>query len=111
MKLRVGEFDVSVILAYFFSKFSPQIFITFFVQGKNAKCRQYVGHSAHVTNVRFSLDDDRLVSVGGADTAVIVWRLQGGSRDAGPAAVCSTAHMSEDSDTDSEEEGQSTMSA
>ena len=61
-----------------------------------------------MTNVRFSSDDDRLVSVGGADTAVIVWRLQGGSHDAEScslAVACSTAYMSEDSDTDSEEEG------
>ena len=86
-----------------------------FNQGKHAKYRQYVGHSAHVTNVRFSHDDSRLVSAGGADTAIIVWRNHGGAtRDTGPdddqvdspvGGARPSAHVSEDSDTDSEEEG------
>ena len=85
----------------------------FFVsQGKHAKCKQYVGHSAHVTNVRFSHDDRKLVSVGGADTSVMVWAHNAGSRE--PASetsqsadpmVASSGFSSEDSDTDSEEEG------
>ena len=81
-------------------------------QGKHAKCKQYVGHSAHVTNVRFSHDDRKLVSVGGADTSVMVWAHNAGSRE--PASetsqsadpmVALSGFSSEDSDTDSEEEG------
>ena len=72
-----------------------------------------MGHSAHVTNVRFSRDDHYLVSTGGADTAVIVWRNHGTKsgegadtdQPDGPASDVSAALMNEDSDTDSEEEG------
>ena len=39
-----------------------------------AKFRKYVGHSAHVTNVRFSADKMRVISTGGADHAVFQWR-------------------------------------
>ena len=55
-------------------------------------------HSAHVTNVRFSHADQKLVSVGGADTAVVVWDYGGGSQE-------DSAVRGEESDTDSEEEG------
>lgn len=47
-----------------------------------AKFRKYVGHSAHVTNVRFSHDMMRVISVGGGDHAIFQWRyLPDGSRD------------------------------
>ena len=52
-----------------FSQFRP----TFTPTG--AKFRKYVGHSAHVTNVRFSGDHKWLVSTGGADHAVFQWRV------------------------------------
>ncbi|XP_047132983.1 echinoderm microtubule-associated protein-like 6 isoform X1 [Hydra vulgaris] len=42
---------------------------------KGAKFRKYVGHSAHVTNVRFSYDGLYLVSTGGADHAIFQWRV------------------------------------
>lgn len=40
-----------------------------------AKFRKYVGHSAHVTNVRWSHDFQWVVSTGGADHSVFQWRF------------------------------------
>ena len=64
-----------------------------------------------MTNVRFSHDDRKLVSLGGGDTSVMVWAHSAGSRDQTGEAGQSTdvkapsGFSSEDSDTDSEEEG------
>ena len=86
-------------------------------QEKHAKCKQYVGHSAHVTHVSFSHDDRKLVSLGGADMSLMVWSHSAGSRDPAPTAattgdhqsdpssMTSLGYLSEESDTDSEEEG------
>lgn len=41
---------------------------------KFAKHKRYFGHSAHVTNIRFSYDDKYVVSTGGDDCSVFVWR-------------------------------------
>ena len=46
-----------------------------FVFFVGANFRKYVGHSAHVTNVRFSNDGMTLFSTGGADHAVFQWRV------------------------------------
>uniref|UniRef100_A0A3B4GHX3 EML-like second beta-propeller domain-containing protein n=1 Tax=Pundamilia nyererei TaxID=303518 RepID=A0A3B4GHX3_9CICH len=37
--------------------------------------RKYIGHSAHVTNVRWSSDLQWVISTGGADHAVFQWRF------------------------------------
>ena len=34
-----------------------------------------VGHGSHVSNVRFSFDDSRVLSVGGDDNATMVWKV------------------------------------
>lgn len=34
-----------------------------------------MGHSAHVTNVRFSSDKQRVITTGGADHAIFQWRF------------------------------------
>lgn len=38
-------------------------------------CREYIGHCSHVANVRFSLDNTYVVSVGSADRAAMQWRV------------------------------------
>jgi microtubule-associated protein-like 6 len=66
------------------------------IQGKHAKFKKYIGHSAHVTNVRWTANDTHLVSVGGGDTSVMQWQHLGAGETRGD---------SDDSDTDDEEEG------
>ena len=34
-----------------------------------------MGHSSHVTNVRFNKDKTRVLSIGGADHAIFQWRF------------------------------------
>uniref|UniRef100_A0AAR2JS34 HELP domain-containing protein n=1 Tax=Pygocentrus nattereri TaxID=42514 RepID=A0AAR2JS34_PYGNA len=68
-------------------------------KGQFAKFKKYVGHSANVTNVRWSNDDAMLLSVGGADMALMIWAREGlGPRE-------SKAVDSEESDDDAEEDG------
>lgn len=70
------------------------------VQGKYSKFKKYPAHSAHVTSVRWSQSDTKLISIGGADTAVMVWNRVGLSENRTNATG-----DSDDSDTDEEEEG------
>lgn len=56
------------------SKIWQQLIIPSSLKGKNAKHKRYNGHSAHVTNVRWTHDDEHLISTGGDDTSVMVWR-------------------------------------
>ena len=36
----------------------------------------YQGHSSHVTHVEFFAEDDRLLSTGGRDMAVLQWAVE-----------------------------------
>uniref|UniRef100_A0A3Q2XTX5 EMAP like 6 n=1 Tax=Hippocampus comes TaxID=109280 RepID=A0A3Q2XTX5_HIPCM len=68
-------------------------------RGHFSKFKKYVGHSANVTNVRWSNDDALLLSVGGADAALMIWlREPPGQRE-------NKALDSEESDDDAEEDG------
>ncbi|XP_046338524.1 echinoderm microtubule-associated protein-like 6 isoform X1 [Haliotis rufescens] len=69
-------------------------------KGKYSKFKKYPAHSAHVTSVRWSQSDTKLISIGGADTAVMVWNRVGLSENRTNATG-----DSDDSDTDEEEEG------
>lgn len=40
-----------------------------------AKFKKYLGHSAHITNVRWSHDYQWVITIGGADHSVFQWKF------------------------------------
>ena len=75
-------------------------------QAKNAKHRKYLGHSAHVTNVRWSADDRTLLTTGGADTALLVWsRVGEGGVTTGRGACRSQISVDSDDNEDYDQGG------
>lgn len=61
----------SLVTGLILSPYIPTILFLF----SGAKFRKYVGHSAHVTNVRWSHDFQWVLSTGGADHSVFQWRF------------------------------------
>ncbi|KAI3380118.1 hypothetical protein SNEBB_001204 [Seison nebaliae] len=78
---------------------------------KGSKYKRYLGHSAHVTNIRFMMDCTHLISVGGADHAIFQWKVQ--KKSALSRLRMSTPGGDGQSDIESDEDdvlNQSTMS-
>eukprot|EP00794_Sanderia_malayensis_P017440 gene17440-19184_t len=50
-------------------------FFTFPSPKPKSDCQHCIGHSSHVTCVRFMHDDTRVISVGGKDCSVMQWRI------------------------------------
>ncbi|CAK6978239.1 PREDICTED: echinoderm microtubule-associated protein-like 6, partial [Scomber scombrus] len=71
---------------------------------KGAKFKKYIGHSAHVTNVRWSHDLQWVLTTGGADHALFQWRfLPESVMNGGPDVNIQESHgdsNSEESDSD-----------
>lgn len=65
---------------FFFFCCASETFILHVLEGifvlvLGAKFKKYLGHSAHVTNVRWSHDHQWVVSIGGADHSVFQWKF------------------------------------
>ena len=43
---------------------------------KGAKSKKFIGHSSHVTNVKFSHDLTTLFTIGGSDHTILQWKVQ-----------------------------------
>uniref|UniRef100_A0A914XET8 EML-like second beta-propeller domain-containing protein n=1 Tax=Plectus sambesii TaxID=2011161 RepID=A0A914XET8_9BILA len=68
------------------------------------KVLKYKGHSAHVTNVRWLADGSKLISIGGADHAVFVWRLEENNDNVASEGGLSSEEAEGDVDSDVERE-------
>lgn len=53
---------------------------------KDSQYHEYVGHSSHVTNCRFTDGDHYVITCGGNDRCVIQWRVDGEAEDAADEA-------------------------
>lgn len=54
---------------------------SFPVVAKKQVRKDFIGHSSHVCRLRFTPDDNYLVSVGGNDKSILVWRTDFGNKD------------------------------
>ncbi|KAF2354174.1 WD40 repeat [Trinorchestia longiramus] len=69
---------------------------------RGAKSRSFVGHSEHVTNVRWTSDSEYVVSVGGADHALFLWRYRPSNYMRQPVDIVSLNPLRQEVDSDEE---------
>ena len=70
---------------------------------RGTKFREYTGHSHHVTNVRFSADETRIITTGGEDNSIFQWRFFESGLDGSDSTLPISAaneHFDEESDSD-----------
>jgi WD40 repeat protein/Ca2+-binding EF-hand superfamily protein len=46
-----------------------------------AACQQFIGHSSHVTNIKFTRNGDYVISTGGNDKSIIQWKVESGDNE------------------------------
>ena len=46
---------------------------------ERSKFKAYIGHASHVTRTRFLHDDSKLISTGGNDKCILVWKTDFGA--------------------------------
>lgn len=54
---------------------SETVIIIHFLFALGAKFKKYLGHSAHITNARWSHDYQWVITIGGADHSVFQWKF------------------------------------
>lgn len=48
---------------------------------KGSSYLKFIGHSSHVTNVKFTSDDSHVISTGGHDKSIFQWRFSKGKNE------------------------------
>jgi WD40 repeat protein len=62
---------------------------------ENSACNSYLGHSSHVTKVKFTARDRLVISTGGNDKTVIVWENDACLNDGGTSIMENEAQSQE----------------
>jgi WD40 repeat protein len=70
---------------------------------EKASSKEYIGHSSHVTRVRFSANDKFVISAGGNDKTVIVWETDFAMDDPNSALMKEEEHKDVYYDDDDED--------
>jgi WD40 repeat protein len=48
---------------------------------KGSSYLKFIGHSSHVTNVKFSSDDNYVITIGGFDKSIFQWKFTKGNNE------------------------------
>jgi len=62
-----------------------------------AQFREYEGHSSHVSNIRFSVNDTHIISIGGNDRTIFQWKVNNSGNEGKILELTSSARKPEQS--------------
>lgn len=71
---------------------------------ERSNSKSYIAHSSHVTRTRFLFDDTKVISVGGNDKCVLVWKTDFGAGDEGKNAIQDENEQIEDDGVEDDED-------